>query len=553
MCANADPVTLAAQDPGGTWTGAGVTGNTFDPEIAGPGNHTIKYDITNAEGCHDSDETVITVAPVPDATIITEGIVCSTDPAIILTAREPGGIWSGPGITGNTFNPMTAGTGNHIITYTIIDANGCNDSDETVLTVATPDATIAEVDTLCVDDPVITLTAHDQGGIWSGPGIVGNTFNPVIAGVGNHTIRYDIFNTDCSASDTEIITVLPVPVITMDHPGTMYIKGPPVTLNATPTGGTWSGTGVTGNTFDPNAAGIGTHILQYETKSDKWGCMTKDTILVHVHMPLTPVADFEPDTTGCAPLAVQFNNMSLYGERYIWDFGDGVYSNEENPAHTYYIPGNYIVKLIVYNISGESIHNGTVSVKRNPSAIFDAYPTNVVNNEQIVIFYNYSHYDSAYLWKFGDGHTSTEENPYHKYENPGAYTVSLTITSIDGCLDSTVLETPIIVDWKTGSIKFPTVFKWNETGPTGGQWKEGVYAEMDYVFRPFFENVLEYQLQIFNRWGVLIYESHDLYKGWDGYFGNGKLAVQGVYVWKVTGRYADGKYFDIVGDVTFLH
>jgi hypothetical protein len=54
-------------------------------------------------------------------------------------------------------------------------------------------------------------------------------------------------------------------------------------------------------------------------------------------------------------------------------------------------------------------------------------------------------------------------------------------------------------------------------------------------------------------WGVLIYESWDIYKGWDGYFGNGNLAVQGVYVWKVIGRYADGTYFKKIGDVTFLH
>jgi len=76
---------------------------------------------------------------------------------------------------------------------------------------------------------------------------------------------------------------------------------------------------------------------------------------------------------------------------------------------------------------------------------------------------------------------------------------------------------------------------------------------MDFVFRPFFENVIEFRLQIFNRWGVLIYESNDINKGWDGYSREGNLAVQGVYVWKATGRYADGNYFDKVGDVTFLH
>lgn len=281
--------------------------------------------------------------------------------------------------------------------------------------------------------------------------------------------------------------------------------------------------------------------------------MSMDTIHITVLMPPIPVAGFSPDTTGCSPMTVQFRNTSLYGEIYIWDFGDGIYSNEENPAHTYFIPGNYHVKLTVTNLTSESVANGIVTVYQNPVSIFDAYPTNVVNNEQIVVFYNYSHHGSSYLWDFGDGSVSTEENPYHKYLDPGSYTVSLAVTSKDGCIDTSFMHTPVVVEWKTGRIGFPNVFKWNETGPTGGQWREGVYAEMDYVFRPFYENVIEYQLQIFNRWGVLIFESYELSKGWDGYFGDGNLAMQGVYVWKVKGRYADGTYFDKVGDVTFLH
>ncbi|MFO7851456.1 MAG: PKD domain-containing protein [Bacteroidota bacterium] len=553
LCANDDPVTLSAHDPGGTWSGAGVSGNVFDPEVSGPGDHIIKYEITDANGCYDSDITIITVVPMPDATILSGGIVCSTDPPFTLQARDPGGTWSGPGVTGNIFDPALAGAGNHVITYSIVDENGCTDYDETIITVATPDATITPVDTLCNDDPPVTLTAHDMGGVWSGPGVVGNTFNPMIAGIGDHLIRYTITNADCRDTDSTIITVMPNPIITIDHPGTMFVTAPPVTLNASPADGVWSGPGVTGNIFDPGKAGLGTHVLHYETIPDRWGCMSEDTIHIRVTKLPPPTADFQPDTVGCSPLTVQFENKSLYGETYTWDFGDGIYSNEKNPVHTYYVPGEYIVKLVTNNMTGKSIHNGIVTVYRNPSAILDAYPLHVINKEQVVVFYNYSHYDSLSYWRFGDGHTSTEENPYHKYEEPGSYDVSLTVESKDGCIDSAKLETPIIVDWKEGEIKFPNAFKWNGTGPTGGEWKEGVYPEMDYVFRPFFENVIDYKLQIFNRWGVLIYESHDLNIGWDGYFGNGKLAPQGVYVWKVSGQYADGEYFEKVGDVTFLH
>lgn len=553
MCANAPPVTLSAHDPGGRWTGAGVSGNIFDPVIAGPGNHTIRYEIVNADGCRDADETVITVAPVPDATILTGGIVCSTDPVVILQARDPGGIWSGIGVTGNTFYPSVANTGNHVITYSITDANGCTDFDETILTVATPDATITPVDTLCEDSPAITLTAHDFGGIWSGPGVVGNQFIPSLAGVGNHLVRYNIFNTDCSDNDSTVITVMALPNIIIVDPGTLFLNGPPVTITSYPTGGTWTGTGMTGNSFNPAEAGLGTHLLTYSLPPHNWGCAASESVRITVILPPPPVADFEGEAAGCAPLTVRFKNKSQHGESYTWDFGDRQYSAEKEPVHTYYVPGEYVIKLTVKNLAGESVRNGIVRVYQNPSAIFDAYPVNVVNNEQIVIFYSYSYYADSYLWLFGDGETSTEENPYHKYEKEGSYTVSLKVTTSDGCVDSAVMETPVVVEWKTGEIKFPNVFKWNETGPTGGQWDEGVYPGMDNVFRPFFENVIEYKLQIYNRWGALIYESHDLDKGWDGYFGNGNLASQGVYVWKVHGRYADGGYFDKVGDVTFLH
>ena len=553
LCANDDPVSLTAHDPGGDWSGPGLDENIFDPAVAGPGEHTIRYEITNEDGCSDIDEIVITVFPVPDATILSEGIVCSSDPPFTLSARETGGIWSGPGVTGDIFDPSVPGSGNHVITYIITDANGCTDSDETIITVATPDATITPVDTLCNDDPPVTLIAHDLGGVWSGPGVVGNTFNPLIAGIGDHLIRYSITNADCRDMDSTTITVMPIPDVQIEHPGTLFINTASITLNATPPGGVWSGTGMTDNVFSPDEAGTGIHVITYETLPDRWGCMGKDTIHIQVMMPPVPVAGFQPDTSGCSPLTVQFVNTSSYGEHYTWDFGDGMFSDEKNPAHTYYVPGSYIVKLTVENSTGKSIHNGLVLVFQNPTAQFDAYPINIVNKEQVVVFYNYSYYDSAYLWRFGDGQTSTEENPFHKYEDAGTYYVSLTVESSDGCIDSARLRTPIIVDWKEGNIRFANVFKWNETGPTGGYYEEGLYAGMDFIFRPFFENVTEYKLQIFNRWGVLIYESNDINIGWDGYFGNGNLAPQGVYVWKVIGQYADGMYFEKIGDVTFLH
>jgi len=554
MCENSPPITLIAATSGGNWTGSGMNGSTFSPSVAGAGSHIIQYDITNAEGCSDRDTSIIIVKPVPEAIITPIGIVCQPDPPFRLTAIDSGGVWSGIGVIDNMFYPSIAGAGNHLITYNI-EWDGCVNISNEVITVATPNATINPIDTLCVDNPPILLTAHDMGGIWSGNGVVGNLFYPILAGTGDHTISYNLNNPECNDSDDIIITVVPIPDVDITPIGSIYINEPPIILRATPLNGKWEGTGVVDTIFNPSVAGLGTHILTYKTLIDRFGCDNYDTIHVHVLLPPLPTAYWLPDTAGCTPFTVQFRNLSIGAEKYTWDFGDMTYSIEKDPIHTYYMPGKYIVRLTAINIVGSRIHQGIISVYQNPTAIFNAYPTNVVNNEQIVVFSNHSYYGDKYLWDFGDNTFSFDEDPYHKYKEPGSYNVILWVTSKDGCVDSVQFNTPIIVEWKNGFIKFPNVFKWNQMGPTGGIWREGVYPEMDEVFRPFFENVIEYKLEIYNRWGVLIYVSNDLYKGWDGYWGqdSNKLATQGVYVWKVSGRYIDGSYFNKVGDVTFLH
>lgn len=421
-----------------------------------------------------------------------------------------------------------------------------------ILIVPDPDATITPVDTLCVDDGPVTLHAHDSGGSWSGDGVTDNSFDPHAAGVGDHTISYAITDGNgCSASDDIIITVMPAPIVSITPVNQLFITDPTASLNATPAGGTWSGPGVYDGKFLPDSAGVGTHVVSYNTLPDRFGCQGRDTIHIKVIMPAAPIALFKPDTVGCTPLLVHFKNLSANGVSYRWDFGDQTFSTEKNPSHVFSLPGSYIVRLTVKNIAGQSTYNGLVTTYQNPTAVFNLYPDEIVNNSQVVVFTNYSYYAQSWLWTFGDGETSMEESPWHKYSKEGKYSITLKVTSKDGCVDSIMNNTQVVVKYREGEIKFPNVFKWNESGPTGGYWEENEIN--DNVFHPFFVNVIEYKLQIFNRLGVLLYESTDLLKGWDGYFGNSNLGLQGVYVWKVIGRYADGTYFHKVGDVTFLH
>jgi hypothetical protein len=102
-----------------------------------------------------------------------------------------------------------------------------------------------------------------------------------------------------------------------------------------------------------------------------------------------------------------------------------------------------------------------------------------------------------------------------------------------------------------GSIMFANAFRWNGSGPTGGYWSENDAS--DNVFRPVFSNVSKYRLQIYNRSGSRVFESSELYRGWDGYLSTGERAMQGVYVWKATGTFTDGTSFSKTGDVTFIY
>ena len=99
-------------------------------------------------------------------------------------------------------------------------------------------------------------------------------------------------------------------------------------------------------------------------------------------------------------------------------------------------------------------------------------------------------------------------------------------------------------------IEFPNAFIPNLNGPSTGYYSQKS-DEAAQIFHPVSSSVSEYQLRIFSRRGILIFESNDISIGWDGYY-KGQLCDQGVYVWKVRGNYLNGEPFTKMGDVTLI-
>ena len=263
-----------------------------------------------------------------------------------------------------------------------------------------------------------------------------------------------------------------------------------------------------------------------------------------------PVAAFDTIVPGCEPLTVQFRNNSLFGESYLWEFDDGTSSTEFEPSHTFNEDGIYNVKLTVTGEEGHDYAYRQVEVYAKPLVNFTVAPELVMLPDQEIQLYNLSENGTTYLWNFGDGNTSTEMNPGYLYSNPGIYDISLDVWTEHGCTDRLVKPDAVTVLGE-GFIKFPNAFEPDMSGPNGGYYSLSE-PELNTIFHPHWEGVDEYRLEIYNRWGTILYVSLDVMKGWDGYY-QGRLSQQGVYVYKCTGTFSNGYPFKLVGDVTLLH
>jgi PKD repeat protein len=268
-------------------------------------------------------------------------------------------------------------------------------------------------------------------------------------------------------------------------------------------------------------------------------------------LPPPPVASFSPDTSGCPPLVVTFRNSSLYAESYAWDFDDGSVSSEPNPTHTFLESKEHHVRLQATGLSGSAQSEEIVQVHDLPQADFEPASTEPGITSEEFSFLNNSVNAVGYRWDFGDGSTSEEENPSHAYSSSGTYTVTLYATSTEGCVDTLVRESLVSILAGEGEAIFPTAFVWNGTGPTGGAWTPG--STDITVFHPKLSGATELRMAIFTRLGHKIFESHEVYVGWDGYVVTGDLAAPGVYIYKAWITYSGGEQEVVTGDITFLY
>jgi gliding motility-associated-like protein len=543
-------------------------GNVIDNLIIG--NYTVT--MTDTNGC--TFDTTLSIGEPDTLFVNAQGFdaKCFGSSDGYGTALGGGGVvpytffWEiTPGIFQINDTAVNLDTGIYIVL--IKDKNNCQSTDTIIVNQPTEViATASSGDTICALEPV-NISASATGG--SGPytytwvpffGTTGNsgTVAPAVSTI------YSVVAVDSKQceSDPQLIHIN-VRTLTNDL------------LDITTSGDICEGdsasifalhVGLFGNysyKWSSGQTGFGTYYVSPDTSiyyvftvTDPCLNELKDSVLINVNP--NPLIDLPlVFGQGCQPLRVPFTDTAntQSGLTYFWEFGDGNGSNQASPSYIYSNPGTYNAIVTITSEKGCKSSNGSnpslVIVQETPEAIFTASPIVTDERTPVVTLTNLTKGDDyIYKWHFGDGDTTSLKDPKpHVYADTGKYTIILIASTVYNCADTTALEVIINPYYR---LEIPNAFTPNPDGSSGGRWDNKDLR--NYIFYPFTttpEGVESYSMKIFNRWGELLFETTDIYTGWDGYY-RGKIATQEVYVYKIKLTWENGQEEDAFGDVTLF-
>ncbi len=354
-------------------------------------------------------------------------------------------------------SPVTIGSPQDASLFDVSDSIGC--SPLTVqFTRTTPGSTylwdFGDGETVTQNEPSHTF--------------INTTLNPI-----NFTVTaYSVSPNNCLDTAERIITVYPRPQLSFTaNPLTAYFPQSEITITNNSPGGytnyNWDfGDGGTSSDENPGSHtydDCGSYNIELSANNIWCSDTVQQTVTVTA---MQPEAIFSIDTTqSCVPVTINFENQSMYIDTFEWDMGDGTIIYDNNFSYTYNIPGEYNVTL---NTTGYcntfDSKDTTIYVFQSPTVNFEVMPDTVMLPNQPIHCNNLSSDDAdLFYWKFGDGGNSEEENPIYYYTAPGTYDITLTVTSVNKCVDSLTLTSQVIV-LPEGKIVFPSAFSPNGNG-----------------------------------------------------------------------------------------
>jgi gliding motility-associated-like protein len=432
----------------------------------------------------------------------------------------------------------------------VTDSNGCQDT--AVVAITEPAAfalSIATPPWLCIGQSA-TLTATVTGGTpaytynWSPSG-------PAVSPV--TTTTYTLSVTDAngcvSATQTVTVNVHPPLSVTASGGGTTC-TGTTVTLTASASGGNggpyfygWTPNMQAGSTVNVTPTTTTTYTVNVTDNCT----VQQATATTQAFVPTVPSVTFSAvSPEGCANMCTQFTSNTPNGFSMLWHFGDGGTSTAANPTHCFTQDGSYTVTLEVtdgFGCTYTFIQPNMIIVHPNPVADFTLGPQPTTILEPQICFTSTSSPDvNQWYWNFGDVNdqvTDSTASTCHSYSDTGHYCVDLIVHNSYGCF-STVEYCLEIQPYF--SIYVPNAFTPNSDGKND-------------AFMPSLYNVdpSSYEMQIFDRWGNLIFTTTNTGEGWDGRAkGKSQVAQIDTYVWKIFVRDYTGHSHALVGHVSII-
>ncbi|MCF8465743.1 MAG: HYR domain-containing protein [Flavobacteriales bacterium] len=475
------PVAMTGVPAGGTFSGLGISGNSFVPSIAGVGTILITYTYTDGNGCTNNETQSVDVNGLPNVSFSGLGQeYCSDDmSAYTLLGSPTGGTFVGSGISGSNFIPDNALIGVNTITYTYTDPFGCTSLDEQQVTInALPTVLFTGLaSAYCADASNVALTGSPVGGTFSGTGIIGASFSPVAAGTGTHSITYTYTDGNgCTNSASQQVTINAIPVPAITPSGTSAIcEGSNLVLNA--------GSGYSVYSWSNSTNGQTTTVTQAGTYNvtvtTAEGCSgTAPSIQVIVNQP--PVVDLGNDTIICTASSVTLN-AGNQGSTYVWS------TQEISQSITVNSTGAYTVSVTDQNgCVGTDNIVVTVSNLLDPVIVADG-PLQFCAGGSVGLNGG-SGYDS-YQWSTSEATQSISVN------TPGV--ITLQVWDEFGCMGTdevivSTLQLPNAIISPSGTIALCAgdtatlsangglaSYVWNpngETDPVIEVWEAGIYA-----------------------------------------------------------------------------
>lgn len=439
VCENAGLMnlnTLFSPNPtGGTWSGIGVTGNDFDPQIAGVGTQTVRYSYGSGTCLVETDLQIV-VNPKPVISVNSETICLGDSTLLIATGAGAGETYSWSSSVGLACSTCSSTKASPTVTtnYVVTGTNQylCNATATSLVTVNTlPIVTVGNDTTLCNQAIPSTFIGLPAGGVWSGNDITSaGVFTPSSVGNTVITYTYTVGSTSCTNSASLTITIVDPTNANAGIDQEICVQNAVVNLVGTPANGVWSGSPLIDALGNFSVSVSGTYDLVYSYGVGN--CLTKDTMKFVVHA--LPLVQAGSDVSYCVSEGVKYFTGSPNNG--TWS-GLGITNPPIGEFNT--VVAGVGIQDVVYSYQEPittCINTDTLKVTINP------LPTVAFSVDSIVCvgantpFVNQSTLVDQAFWDFGDGNTSNLTNPTHQYASSGTYTIKLIITTPFGCKDS---------------------------------------------------------------------------------------------------------------------